>query len=389
MPGKHATLSASGAHRWLACTPSARLEETLPETLSSYASEGTLAHSLGDLLLRKQFQAMKPSVYKKELDKIQADPQYTPAMMEHCAGYRDYVVESANAFKTSPVVAIEQRVDYSEYVPEGYGTCDNVIIGDSTMRVTDLKYGAGVPVSAEDNPQLRLYGLGALLMFKEIYDIDTVVLTIFQPRLDSISTVEMTAAELLAWAKEIRPQALLAYDGEGEFVAGEHCRFCRAKAICRARAEANLEAARYEFAKPDTLTDEEIGDILKRSEELAAWAKDIAEYALVQARDHDKQFAGWKLVEGRSVRVYKDQDAVEDTLVAAGFARPLITKTQLLGITEMEKVVGGPKKFTTLLGDLIDKPAGKPTLVPESDKRPAINSIASAVSDFKEESING
>lgn len=388
MPGFHAVLSASGASRWMACPPSARLEQDFPESESQYAAEGVLAHSLCELLLRKEFEVMKPSEFKKQLAEIESDPQYSPAMYEHCKSYRDHVVESFHEHDDA-TIAIEQRVDFSSYVPDGFGTCDNIIISDGQMRITDFKYGAGVPVSAENNSQLKLYALGALLLFEPIYEIQTIVMAIFQPRLDSISTSELLARDLLAWAESIKPIAQQAHDGEGEFKAGSHCRFCRAKAVCRARAEENLEAAKYEFAKPDILSDDEIADILRRAEDLQAWVKDVSDYALEQARDHEKHYPGWKLVEGRSVRVYRDQDAVMDALTAAGYNRALITKTQMLGITEMEKVLGGAKQFNLLLGDLIDKPAGKPTLVPESDKRPAINSIAAAISDFKEESNNG
>ncbi len=284
MPGVHATLSASGADRWINCPPSARLEQEFPETDSQYASEGTLAHRLCELLLRKHFTAMKPSTYKKELSDIQADPQYSQAMMEHCTNYLNFVIECRNEIR-NPIIAIEQRVDFSGYVPEGFGTCDCVIIGDGIMRIIDFKYGAGVPVSAENNPQLKLYAVGAYLGFSMIYDIDTIINTIFQPRIDSISASEISADELVLWADEIRPIAELAFEGEGEFKAGNHCRFCRAKAICRARAEENLAAARYDFQKPELLEDSEIGEILCIADRLKGWIADITEHALIQARE--------------------------------------------------------------------------------------------------------
>lgn len=383
MPGQHAVLSASGASRWMACPPSARLEEQFPESQSPYAEEGTLAHSLCDLLLRKQFTVMKPSAYKRELKKIQANDFYCQAMMDHCEDYRDFVVEMYHASPGS-IIASELKVDFSAYVPEGYGTCDCVIIADDVMRVIDMKYGQGVPVSAVNNPQLMLYALGAYLEYELIYNIKSIQMTIYQPRLDSISTFDVYVDDLLAWAEQIKPVAQEAFDGDGEFFAGDHCRWCRAKAVCRARAEKNLELAKHDFAKPQTLSDEELADVLKAAEELSSWAKDVAEYALAQVRDHGKQYAGWKLVEGRSNRIYKDQDAVMETLLLSGFDRAIITETNLLGITKMEKAIG-KKKFSELLAGLIDKPAGKPTLVPESDKRPEIQSEASAIEDFKEE----
>ena len=383
MPGQHAVLSASGASRWLACPPSARLEEQFPESQSPYAEEGTLAHHLCDLLLRKQFTAMKPSAYKKELKTIKANDLYCQAMQDHCEAYRDYVIEMYHASPGS-IIASELKVDFSAYVPEGYGTCDCIIIADDVMRVIDMKYGQGVPVSADNNPQLMLYALGAYLEYEMIYNIKSIQMTIYQPRLDSISTFDVYVDDLLAWADQIKPVAQEAFDGEGEFCAGDHCRWCRAKAVCRARADKNLELARHDFAKPPTLSDDELAEVLKAAEELNAWAKDVADYALEQVRDHGKQYAGWKLVEGRSNRVYKDQDAVMETLLLSGFDRAIITETNLLGITKMEKAIG-KKKFNELLAALIDKPAGKPTLVPESDSRPEIQSEASAIEDFKEE----
>lgn len=383
MPGQHAVLSASGASRWLACPPSARLEEQFPESQSPYAEEGTLAHHLCDLLLRKQFTAMKPSAYKKELKTIKANDLYCQAMQDHCEAYRDYVIEMYHASPGS-IIASELKVDFSAYVPEGYGTCDCIIIADDVMRVIDMKYGQGVPVSADNNPQLMLYALGAYLEYEMIYNIKSIQMTIYQPRLDSISTFDVYVDDLLAWADQIKPVAQEAFDGEGEFCAGDHCRWCRAKAVCRARADKNLELARHDFAKPPTLSDDELAEVLKAAEELNAWAKDVADYALEQVRDHGKQYAGWKLVEGRSNRVYKDQDAVMETLLLSGFDRAIITEINLLGITKMEKAIG-KKKFNELLAALIDKPAGKPTLVPESDSRPEIQSEASAIEDFKEE----
>lgn len=383
MPGVHAMLSASGANRWLSCTPSARLEQDFPESTSTYAEEGTLAHSLGELLLRKHFTVMKPSAFKKELAAIQKDSLYTPAMLEYCEGYRDFVIECYNEMGAQ-TIAIEQKLDFTGFVPEGHGTGDVILIGDDAIQIIDLKYGSGVPVSAENNPQIMLYGLGALLAFEMIYDIERIIMSIYQPRLDSISHFTMHKDALYAWAESIKPIAEQAFEGEGEFNAGDHCKYCKAKALCRARAEANLDAAKYDFKKPEILEDEEIGEILRLAGQLKSWVSDVESFALEQVRDHGKHYDGWKLVEGRAVRVYKDQDSVMDTLVLAGFDKALITETNLLGITKMEKAIG-KKRFAELLANLIDKPAGKPTLVPEDDNRPEINSTASAIEDFKEE----
>lgn len=362
MTRKHAILSASAAHRWLACTPSARLEEKEPEQVSAYAEEGTEAHATAEALLKEYLETGK-------IDKT--------GINYYILSYVDFVVERINAAK-NPVVLIEQRLDFSPWVPEGFGTGDVVIISDGTLEIIDLKYGKGVPISAENNPQIRLYALGALNLFGYLYDVETVVMTIVQPRLDSITTEEMTAQELLDWAEEyVKPRAKLAWEGAGEFKAGEHCRFCRVRQTCRARAEYNLELARYDFKKPELLEDHEVAEILDRAEELARWAADVQEYALTQAV-HGKKWPGYKLVEGRSVRRITDEAQAVEKLKAAGLAEDDIYKKSLVGVTALEKLLG-KKRFNEILGDLVEKPPGKPTLVPENDKRPEINS---AEADF-------
>lgn len=383
--GAHALLSASSAYRWMACPPSARLEEGFPDSQSEYAAEGSHAHAVAELMLTKLFTPMKPSVFKKRLAELEASQYHSPAVMEHVKVYTDFISECYNGLET-PTILMEERVDFSDYVPEGFGTCDCILIGNGVMQVVDFKYGSGVPVSAENNAQMRLYALGALAAYDMVYDISTVNMTIVQPRLDSISTHEVFKESLYNWADEIlKPAAELAHTGGGDFTAGDHCRFCRAKVKCRARAEANLAATRYDFEKPALLADDEIADILTIADQLKAWADDIEAYALEQARDHGKSWPGWKLVEGRSNRKYIDADAVANKLLASGIQEAIIYERSLLGITAMEKALGGKKKFEELVGDLIDKPAGKPVLVPESDKRPAINSTAAAAADFKEE----
>lgn len=382
--GAHALLSASSAYRWLACPPSARLEDGFPDSESEYAAEGTHAHALAELLLSKQYTVMKPSVFKKRLAELEANKFYSPAMLDHVKVYTDFIAESFHSL-SNPVILLEQKVDFSSYAPEGFGTCDCILIGNGVMQVVDLKYGAGVPVSAEGNAQMRLYALGALAAFDLVYDIDTVRMTICQPRLDSVSTDEMLVGDLYNWGwNTVRPTAQLATEGKGDYCVGDHCRFCRAKVKCRARADENLKAAQYEFEKPALLADEEIADILNVADMLKAWATDIQDYALEQARDHGMIWPGWKLVEGRSTRKYTDADTVASTLVLSGINEALIYERSLLGITAMEKVLG-KKKFEELVGGLIEKPAGKPALVPESDKRPAISSTAAAAADFKEE----
>ena len=376
--GSHALLSASSSHRWINCPPSARLCENCEDQSSEFAKQGTDAHSLCQ--------------YKVEsaLGMDTADPteslNFYDEEMENCAeSYAAYVMEQrAKALErcTDPVVLVEQRLDFSKYVPEGFGTGDCVIIADGTLSVIDYKHGKGILVEAEKNPQMLCYALGALELFDGIYDIDTVSMTIFQPRRENVSTYIVTKAELLQWAKDVLiPRAKLAYAGEGDFTAGEHCQFCKVKATCRKRAEYNLELARYDFEMPATLEDEEIEAILAKADDLAAWVSDIKEFAL-QSAVSGKEWTGWKLVEGRSNRKYTDESAVAEAVTAAGF-NPYEQK--LLGITAMTSVLG-QKQFESILGSLTYKPQGKPTLVPESDKRPAMNT---ANQDFKDENQGG
>ena len=387
--GAHAILSPSGAHRWMHCPPSAQLEKRFPDERSDYAAEGTFAHRVADLRLSRAIaNTLKPSIYKKQLAELKKDSWYSTALEEYVEAYVAQVTEiflTAKKQCKDTLVLLEQRLDFSEWVPGGFGTGDVVIISDDTLEVIDLKYGKGVPVSAEDNPQTRLYGLGAIRTYQMLYDFSKVRMTIIQPRLDSISTEELTVNELLVWAYgEVKPKAALANAGEGEFCAGDHCRFCRARATCRARAEHNMELAKYDFQDAFLLTPSEIAEILGKAEELVRWASDVKEHALDQAINHGEKFPGWKLVEGKSNRKYSDEEAVAQTLIKADYKEDAIYKPkELLGITALEKEVG-KKKFSQLLGELIIKPSGKPTLVPESDKRPEINSTDAAKADFSE-----
>ena len=374
MPNKHALLSASSAYRWLACPPSALLSAKYEDTSSSYAQEGTAAHALAEYKVLK-------ALGRKADDPTENLDYFNEEMDEATDAYAGYVLEQVAEAKkatTDPIVLVEQRVDFSTYVPDGFGTADALIIADNKLSITDLKYGRGVLVEADHNPQLMCYALGAYEMFSALYDIETVSMTIFQPRRDNVSVFEMKASDLLDWAENtLKPKAELAAEGKGDFTAGEHCRFCKAKADCRARAEANLALARYDFALPPTLTDADIEAILPLLDELTSWAEDIKAYALTRAVA-GKEWHGYKLVAGRSNRKYVNEDAVAKKVSDAGF-NPYEEK--LLGITAMAKLLG-KNRFEELLSSLIEKPQGKPTLVPESDKRPAMNS---AKEDFKEE----
>ena len=372
--GRHALLSASSSHRWLACPPSARLCENYEDTGSEYAQQGTDAHSLCE-------HKLKALLGMETADPTEGLSFYDEEMAECACGYAEYVlslVEEAKKTCKDPVVLIEQRLDFSRYVEEGFGTGDCVIIADGTLYIIDYKHGKGVEVSAEGNPQMMLYALGALELFDGIYDIDTVRMAIYQPRRENVSVCVMAKDDLLQWAVgELAEKAKLAYAGEGEFCAGEHCKFCKAKAVCRKRAEYNLELAKYDFEMPATLEDDEIAAILVKADELAAWAADVKEFALQQALSGVK-YAGFKVVAGRSNRKYTDEDAVADTVKKAGFDP---YEPKLLGITAMEKLLG-KKKFAEVLKGLVEKPQGKPALVPESDKRPEMNT---AQEDFKED----
>ena len=294
-----------------------------------------------------------------------------------CARVRRLCDGTGEKSKTDPVVLIEQRLDFSRFVEEGFGTGDCVIISDGTLSVVDYKHGVGVLVSAEDNPQMMCYALGALELFDGIYDIDTVSMTIYQPRRENVSTCVMTKEQLLEWAETVLvPTAKLAYAGEGEYKAGDHCQFCKAKAVCRKRAEYNLELARYDFEMPATLDTDEIAYILTKADELANWVSDVKEYALQQALS-GTDYNGFKVVEGRSNRKYVNEEAVAQAAVDAGFDP---YEKKVLGITAMTALMG-KKKFEEVLGGFIHKPSGKPVLVPLSDKRPSMNT---AQDDFKE-----
>ena len=372
MPDVHAILSASSSHRWLECTPSARLEMEFENPGSEAAREGTAAHALAEYKLRKALGhgGTRPV------------SSYDSGEMEDCTdGYVEYVMELLAKVKTKcsdPVVLVEQRLDFSKYVPDGFGTGDCIIVSDDVLNIVDLKYGTGILVEAEENPQMKLYALGALEIFDALYDIREVTMTIFQPRRENVSVWSISADELKSWAEtELKEKAELAFRGEGSFVSGPWCTFCRASTRCRARAEEKLKLARDEFRLPPLLTDSEIEEILGVLPDLTKWANEISDYALEEAVSHGKEWKGFKLVEGRSVRKYRDEDAVAEAARDAGFTE--IYRQSLIPITEMQRLMG-KKRFEEVLGDLIYKPAGKPTLVPVTDKRPAMD-----VSDVKDE----
>ena len=373
-PSDHALLSASGAHRWLNCTPSARLESDEPESTSAAAEQGTAAHALAEHKLRRAL---------KQRSKRPVSTWIDDEMETLTDDYVAYVQEHISiALETcgDPQVLIEQRLDFSHIVPGGFGTGDCVIIAEPTLQIIDLKYGQGVLVEAANNPQLMLYALGALHAFGSLYDIKTVSVTIYQPRRGNVDTWEISVDELEHWAEtEVKPKAELAAAGKGEFCPGSWCQFCRIAPTCRARAEANLALAKLEFTPPAELSDTEIADVLARIPQLKTWASDVEAYALSKAINQGVVFEGFKLVAGRSVRKYTSETDVAAAAEAAGYKD--IYDRKLITLTAMEKLMGKPA-FNEILGDLVTKPAGKPTLVPASDKRPPLD-LVSAATDFQ------
>lgn len=374
MPDQHALLSASGAHRWLNCPPSAVLESREPDSSSAAAEQGTAAHALAEWKLRRALH--QAPAFKPESDWIDSE-------MEHLTDdYVAFVQEHISLARETcgdPQVLIEQRLDFSHVVPGGFGTGDCVIIAEPKLQIIDLKYGQGILVEAAHNPQLMLYGLGALHAFGDLYDIETVAVTVYQPRRGNVDTWETSVADLEAWAEtEVKPKAELAATGGGEFCPGSWCQFCRIAPTCRARAETNLALAKHEFAPPAELSDSEIADVLTRIPQLKTWAADVEAYALSLAVNQGKTWDGFKLVAGRSIRKYTDETAVAQAAEAAGYTD--IYDRRLIALTAMERLMG-KKTFNEVLGDLVVKPVGKPTLVPDTDKRPALDT-RSAESEF-------
>ena len=375
----HARLNASSSHRWMMCPPSVRLSEQFADKPSSYAEEGTFLHELCELKLHRYLGDMAPDVIEAQYAEHRDSEFYTQEAETVTDEYVAFCVETIEAVKSScpdPLIMVEHRLDYSEYVPEGYGTGDLVIVADGVIEVIDFKGGRGVRVDAHRNSQLMLYGLGALLEFDPLYDVRNVRVTIVQPRLSNTSTYEIAADELVCWAeKEVRPRALLAYEGKGEFCAGDWCRFCKARYTCRKRSEYHMQLAERDFRQPDLLSDEEITDILPIADSLNNWVQDLLAYATQQAVE-GKSWPGYKLVAGRSNRKYTSEAEVIKAATEAGYTD--IYKTTLLGVGDLEKRLGR-KKFNEVLGKYVIKPVGAPTLVPDSDPR---KPYSSATADF-------
>lgn len=369
MPGIHAKYSPSHAAIWGTCTASVGLESGIPDSGSSYAEEGTLAHAIAEVKLKKRFGLISDSEYKNALAALKADPLYQSEMEGFTDTYADEITRICTAFPEKPYIVVEKRLDMGHIVPDCFGTADCVVLYGTGLHIFDFKYGKGVQVEAENNPQLRLYALGAVREYSVFGEIKTVFMNIIQPRLDNIQSASMPVGELTAWGEALGRRVRDSLVTGGEFVAGEHCRFCKAKAVCRARAESllSLEEPKARTDKDDMLTDEEIGDILLRAVMLDSWVGSLQEYARERLLDGGK-IPGWKLVEGRSVRTISDTEKAFTELESAGFDGDLLYERKPLGLTALEKLCG-KKKLTELIGGYITKPAGRPTLVPESDKR--------------------
>lgn len=401
-PEKHALLSASSASRWLVCTAAPRFEEGLPENTSEYAEEGRLAHAIGELKVTKKCTPMSSRTYTTRLNKLKKNPLYTPEMDKTTDLYLEHITEQVMGYDSAPTVAVEVKVEFSDYVPEGFGTCDCCIIGGDLLSIVDYKHGKGVPVSAVGNPQMRLYALGALKRYAPVFGdtIKRVRMTIDQPRLDSYTTDEITVEELRAWGESIKPIAQKAFSGLGEFVPGDHCRFCRGKAQCRARANINTALEDFKDCVPagsipadalvpqehshtgaltgeeihPLLSDEEIGALLYRGKFLVQWYTDLENYA-TEALKQGKAIPGWKLVEGRSNRTFTDQEEAIKAVIAAGYDEAMVYERKPKTLTQLEELMG-KADFKEKIGSFVYKPPGKPTLAPASDKREAYSPAA-------------
>lgn len=376
-PEVHSVLGASAADRWMNCTPSAQLTAGMEDEATTFAAEGTAAHALCEWKVRK---ALKMRVGRRP-----TSDYWTDEMEEFTDDYRDFIMDLVGQAKLTckdPVTLIEQHLDFSCYVPDGFGTGDFLLVADRELNVVDFKYGRGVAVYADHNPQMMLYALGALNLFDCLYDIEQVTMTIFQPRLSSISTWTISAEELYKWAEEVlRPKAELAAKGEGEFISGSWCRFCKARNTCRARAESFLELAKMEFQPPALLSDEEVAEVMEKADELSKWASDVMAYAQAEAIENGKHWNGYKLVEGRSTRRFIDEKKVEEAAKGAGYTD--IYNKSLITLTAFEKLMG-KDTFKEVLGSFVTKPAGKLTLVPVSDKRPEVT-VNTVNDEFQED----
>lgn len=393
----HAILPPSAAHRWAVCTPSARIEEQLPDTTSEAAAEGTVAHEMCEVKLRGYYYTpeMTPKKKTAALTKIRKKELYKPEMEGYTDTYLDVIKEITTGMDNTPVVKIEEKVDLTEWVPEGFGLIDCLIIGSDKLVVCDFKYGKGVKVDVTDNHQLMLYALGAYRAYNMIYDIQKIELVIIQPRIDHIDKCMVMPAYLLNWGEDIRKRAQMAWAGEGKFNPGEkQCRFCKAKATCKARADYNVRLAFSDPVNPKTdkpaislaaalIPNDRIGEYLKLGMDVAAWVDDLKAHALSESLA-GRPVAGWKAVEGRQLRTWSDQEQAFEALKAGGVPEAMLWERKPLTLAKVEETVG-KKQFNDIAGKFVVKQPGKPTLVIESDKRPAITNTITAKEAFADE----
>lgn len=383
----HALLSASGSHKWLSCSPSARLEDTLPDTTSDAAREGTLAHEIAELKLRKHFvEPMGPQKFAAAMRKFKKQELYQEEMQGYTDAYLEYIQKLTHSFTSQPYVAIERKVDYSHIAPEGFGTSDCIVIGGQRMYVTDFKYGKGEPVFADDNPQMKLYALGALKSYSMLYNIETIHLAIIQPRVrEGASEWSISAADLLAWGESIKPIAQRAFAGEGEYAPGDHCKFCRAKEKCRARVESLMSVAPLAPMKPPLISWEEAAEVLRKAEGIVNWYNALKKLALTELLQGG-EVPGWKAVSGRGSREYVDLDKAFEHLKANGIEEALLFERKPMTVPALEKTLG-KKQYRELLespGHVFSKP-GAPTLAPIDDKREAITDKPTPEEAFKQD----
>lgn len=401
----HAILAPSGASIWMACPPSARLQDSLPEVNTIYSEEGTLAHEINDLTLHLALGNITKVKYKKDLAKLklkkssEGEDLYSEEMLDCAAEYESIVLQQlteARQISKDAIIYIERKFDLSQYIPESKGHLDASIIADKWLFITDYKHGKGVPVSSVQNKQMLIYALGAYLEFRDIYDIENIRMTIVQPRIDNNSSWEISVTDLMKWVEdELKPAADLAWKGEGEFNPGVHCQFCKAKPTCKANFDKQMQLAAMAFddqeaeldgitINPALITDKDVAFILEREKIFIDWLGSVKAHALNEAVNNNKQWPGFKLVEGRSNRKYTDPDKILEVLESAGYKKYDVGEYKIFGITAMEKEIT-KKKFAELLSPLVVKPAGKPVLVPEDDKREALNTAEAAANAFKDE----
>ncbi len=383
----HAVLSASGAHRWMTCTASALLEQQFPDTTSDAAKEGTLAHELAEIKLRHYFFTL--DFTKRKLNaavkKLKEDSYWNSEMDGYTDDYLDYIKENALAFSSKPFVSIEKRVDLSTWIPDGFGTADCIMLSGNTLSVVDFKYGKGVPITAEKNPQMMIYALGAWAEYKFLYPIEHVHLAIVQPRISSeVSEWACTIDELLEFGEQVKAKAREALTEESVFTPSEDaCRFCRARTVCRARADKNTKFGAFTATDPKILSNTEIGKYLALGEDVARWLKELQDYALSKCLAGEK-IAGYKAVEGRGSRDWVDVDKALSAIKESGVPEELLYERKPLSLAQIEKLMG-KKEFESCVGDMVIKNPGKPALVKSSDKRQAITTKITAKMAFNEE----